>query len=223
MSGKLLSKWQNHEREFRVYENAFSKRSLRPDEYCKNIRGEPVIPRQGMERLQNEAACLEFLNNNTDIPVPQLIRTIQENDSFTLITECVRGRSIESLSAEDQAKVRQDVDRIVSKLQSFRANHAGGPTGIICPLPRINVSPDSVRKKPLQQELHFCHCDLGWENIFIDDHEPKVRAIIDWEYAGYWPKYFELPYYHHAGPSGALFKDEPVWGKMEEFFRQQGS
>ena len=32
----------------------------------------------------------------------------------------------------------------------------------------------------------------------------RISAIIDWEYAGFWPESFEMPLWRRAGPSGAL-------------------
>ena len=47
-------------------------------------------------------------------------------------------------------------------------------------------SPDSPA---LEAELHFYHPDLGPSNIIISD-DGSVAGIIDWEAAGYYPRFW---------------------------------
>ncbi|KAM5436619.1 hypothetical protein McanMca71_001737 [Microsporum canis] len=59
--------------------------------------------------------------------------------------------------------------------------------------------------KPLESEaLVFCHNDLSTNNVIVDPETLKVRAIIDWEYAGFYPEEFEGMFYRRPGPSVAL-------------------
>lgn len=39
----------------------------------------------------------------------------------------------------------------------------------------------------------LCHNDLGPQNIFVCPDTFQVVGIIDWEFAGFFPPYFELP------------------------------
>jgi hypothetical protein len=57
------------------------------------------------------------------------------------------------------------------------------------------------REKP---DLVFCHNDLSMDNIIVDEKTFKIKAIIDWEYAGFFTPEFERPFYQRAGPSIAL-------------------
>ena len=52
--------------------------------------------------------------------------------------------------------------------------------------------------------LVFCHNDLSANNVIVDPATLKIKAIIDWEYAGFFPAEFERPFYLRAGPSIAL-------------------
>lgn len=47
----------------------------------------------------------------------------------------------------------------------------------------------------------------------------KVEGIVDWEYAGFWPEYFETPYFRDPRPSGAQFGDEVENERLVEFLR----
>jgi len=39
----------------------------------------------------------------------------------------------------------------------------------------------------------LCHNDLGPQNIFVCPDTFRIVGIIDWEFAGFFPPYFELP------------------------------
>lgn len=97
--------WKNHEREFRSYSDRFYKRSLRPKEYILSLRGEPVVPPMGYERLQNEAACLAFIRNTTNISVPDVLHAYDDDGAFVLVTRRLSGVRMDKLYAEDQAVV----------------------------------------------------------------------------------------------------------------------
>lgn len=50
----------------------------------------------------------------------------------------------------------------------------------------------------------FCHNDLSAHNVIVDPETLKVNAIIDWEYAGFFPEHFEGMFFRRPGPSAAL-------------------
>ena len=81
------------------------KRSLRPDEYCVRSNGEPFIPCLVVERLKNEAACMKFIGDTTDIPVPKILDIYEENGSYHLWTEFVDGVEMSELTADEQSRV----------------------------------------------------------------------------------------------------------------------
>ncbi|PGH16260.1 hypothetical protein AJ80_05283 [Polytolypa hystricis UAMH7299] len=65
-----------------------------------------------------------------------------------------------------------------------------GVEGVV---PPHRVMTKSVRPqwnmKPLESEgLVFCHNDLSAYNVIVDTETLKVKAIIDWEYAGFYPR-----------------------------------
>ena len=59
--------------------------------------------------------------------------------------------------------------------------------------------------KPREEEdLVFCHNDFSTHNTIVDPDTLKVNAIIDWEYAGFYPPEFEGMFFRRPGPSVAL-------------------
>lgn len=213
--------WKNHEREFRIYSDRFYKRSFRPEEYVVNHRGEAVVPPMGYERLQNEAACLEFVRMRTNIPVPDVVEAYDDGGAFILVTTRLSGVRMDKLCAEDQAVVMKEVESHVQTLQSLRSTRTGGPSGLVCPPPRgtqyfpkgtqwfsrVSSTPDFV----------FCHCDLSQSNIIVNPGTLKIEGIIDWEHGGYWPAFFETFFFHDPRPSGAQFRDEADNSRFIDF------
>lgn len=58
--------------------------------------------------------------------------------------------------------------------------------------------------KPRESEdLVFCH-DLSTHNVIVDPVTLKIKAIIDWEYAGFFPAEFEGTFFRRPRPSFAL-------------------
>lgn len=54
------------------------------------------------------------------------------------------------------------------------------------------------------EDLTFCHNDLSTHNIIVDPATLKIMAIIDWEYAGFFPAEFEGMFFRRPGASVAL-------------------
>lgn len=55
----------------------------------------------------------------------------------------------------------------------------------------------------------LCHNDLGPQNVFVDPDTFKIVGIIDWEFAGFFPQYFELPLWRgfEWGPGKKLYDE----------------
>ena len=81
------------------------KRSLRQDEYHVLSDGEPLVPPLVVERLQNEAACMTFVREHTNIPVPKLLDTYEDNGSYHLWMEFIDGVEMSKLTNVEQAKI----------------------------------------------------------------------------------------------------------------------
>ncbi|EZF25601.1 hypothetical protein H112_02171 [Trichophyton rubrum D6] len=60
------------------------------------------------------------------------------------------------------------------------------------------------QKARVENEFVFCHNDLSQNNVIVDPNSLKIRAIIDWEYAGFYPAYFDRSFFRRKGPSVAI-------------------
>ena len=69
----------------------------------------------------------------------------------------------------------------------------------------------------------FCHDDLQAANVIADPQDLatlKIQAIIDWEYAGFYPPQFEWPFYLRSGPSVALPGEEDDTEALEALINE---
>jgi aminoglycoside phosphotransferase (APT) family kinase protein len=58
-----------------------------------------------------------------------------------------------------------------------------------CPQPELAAK---YRKwLPDDCPINFAHADLSYEHIFVDEGTGNVTGIIDWEMAGFWPRWWE--------------------------------
>lgn len=67
-----------------------------------------------------------------------------------------------------------------------------------------SARPQWKMKSREPKDLVFCHNDLSTHNVIVDPATLKVKAIIDWEYAGFFPEEFEGMFFRRPGPSVAL-------------------
>lgn len=203
----------------------FIKRSLRPTEFRTGYRGLHV-PRLGKERLMNEAESLQFIRQHTDIPVPTLCCHFEDDGAYYLITEYMEGVSMSELPEEEKAVVREELVSQVAKLKTLKSCRIGGPSGVVVPPYRVlqRSEKDNWYLPPSSHdEYAFCHNDLSQQNVIVDPDTLKIRAIIDWEYAGFFPPHFEFPFYNRLGPSSAINDEIDDSLDLLQFLRSEPS
>ncbi|KAK8150071.1 hypothetical protein G3M48_004275 [Beauveria asiatica] len=203
----------------------FIKRSLRPREYQTGYRG-IHIPPLGKQRLINEAESLQFIRQHTDIPVPTVYCHFLDDDAYYIITEFVDGISMADLSDERKSIVGNELERHTAKLKTLRSSRLGGPSGIVVPPYRVLKLAESDRwnlQPSASDDYVFCHNDLSQQNVIVDPESLKIKAIIDWEYAGFFPPYFDYPFYHRLGPSSAIDGETDDSPALLQFLRSQAS
>lgn len=199
------------ERKYYRVGDKFIKRSLRPREFIITRDYSRIhVPRVGKERIMNEAASLRYIREMTNIPVPTVCCDFEDDEAYYLITEWIEGVAMSKLTEAQKETVTEEIKHHLETLRNLTSKSVGGPTGIVIPPYRVTMktkNDDWVFPVSQTPEFVFCHNDLSQHNILVDPTTLKINAIIDWEYAGFWPKYFESPFYTRPGPSAAL-KDE---------------
>ena len=117
------------ERKYYRIGSTFVKRSLQPHEWQKH-NGYMHVPLFNMERVLNEAACIEFLAN-TGIPLPKLLGCFEDDGAAYLITEYVEGVGMDELEAKGQAIVTEELQRHLLTLKALKSDTWGGPGNMV--------------------------------------------------------------------------------------------
>jgi len=192
----------NFERCLIFYPDKVVKRELREDELTRISPTDVFYPYWRKERLRNEAATLDFIASNTSIPVPDC-KLLAIDGLLHLETERITNgillKEVEenSKAAAIRAVERQMESDILPQLRSLRRNYIGSVDSELPVFPPQRVYGLDRRSWPRissdTEEFVLCHNDLGPHNIFVDPDSFQIVAIIDWEFAGFFPQYFELP------------------------------
>ena len=176
--------------------NSFIKRTLRRHEWQSYKDRLIVPPATYPQRWKNDAAMLRYLGEKTNIPIPRLQCVYEDDGAFYHCTEYVEGVTMTELNEEEKQVVMKELSQHLLTLQSLRSDFPGVPgESLLCPPLRVTGNIWKVHScwRPRQEkgEYVLCHNDFAQHNVIVDKVTLKVKAIIDWEYGGFWPKWFE--------------------------------
>lgn len=198
----ILHTWKTWERCVTVYNDKVVKRELYDTELFRWPDGSILRPFWAKERLQNEAATLQFISKSTAIPVPKC-RLYSKEGIVHLETQLItNGVPLEDIKKESRpaavASVHNQItNTILPQLQALRRKYIGSVDSSLPVFPPQRVYDRDRRPwKRVTSDIDcfvLCHNDLGPQNIFICPDSFQIVGIIDWEFAGYFPSYFELP------------------------------
>ena len=212
------------ERKYYHVGETFVKRSLRPHEWQVSLHGTIHVPRLGRERMLNDAASLEYIRKHTDIPVPTVHACFEDDDAVYLVMEYVQGENMASLNEEQKGVVVKELERHLDTLRTLVSDRIGGPSGLVVPPYRVMQASfgrdDWKLKTSERSEFVFCHNDLSQHNVIVDPQTLSITAIVDWEYAGFYPAFFERRYFERVGPSVAIGGEEDDSERLLEFLQE---
>lgn len=171
------------------------------------MEGKLLVPRLGQERLQNEAESLRFVRRVSNVPVPTVYGAFEVDGAYFVVTEYIDSVGMSQISEDQKKVVHAELNQHIATLREIRSNKIGGPSGIVIPPYQVMDCTDNdtwTLRSSESQEYVFCHNDLSQQSVIVDPHTLKINAIIEWEYAGFFPQYFEAPFYKRLGPSVAI-------------------
>ena len=220
------------ERKYYHIGGTFIKRSLRPHEWQTSpFKGTIHIPRQDKQRILNEGACLTFIRANTNIPVPEVYACFEDDYAVYVIMRYVEGVGMNELNDEQRKIVKMELEGHLQTLRGLRSCQIGGPSGLIVPPYRVTLNSylDKWNLKNVDEDdqmtedntLVFCHNDLSQQNVIVDPKSLKIAAIIDWEYAGFYPAFEESRFYERLGPSVASDGEEDDTERLLGYLQSQ--
>ncbi|KIM49833.1 hypothetical protein M413DRAFT_116670 [Hebeloma cylindrosporum] len=218
-----------HEKKYYEFDEIFIKRSLAPSEYRFFSLGNqlfPVLPFMCHERMKNEVAAIRYVQSNTNIPTPNIRCAFEDNGRFYIITDLVPGVTLAELPADKKAGVIAEVEGYVAQMHSIKSKVMGGFSGDnILPYRWVEKCYTADEYSKFQNlkfreadtaEFVLCHNDLSQHNIIVDEKTLRVKAILDWEYARFYPPEFDGKFYLRPGPSAALEGEENDVPKLTE-------
>ena len=214
------------ERKYYHVGETFVKRSLRPHEWQVSLQGTIHVPRLGRERILNEAASLRFIREHTAIPVPTVHACFEDDEAVYLVTEYVQGEDMASLNEEQKGTVMKELERHLDTLRTLVSEKIGGPSGLVVPPYRVtkaSLRDDWNLRSSEESEYVFCHNDLSQHNVIVDPQTLSIRAIVDWEYAGFYPTFFESRFFRRIGPSAAIGDEQDDSERLLEFLQSMRS
>lgn len=193
----------------------FMKRTLRRHEW-QSLGDRLAVPPAALpQRWKNDATALRFLREHTDIPLPPAECAFEADGAFYLQTQFVEGISMADLKPEQKEVVTKELEQHIATLKALRSDTPGVPgEALLCPPSRVTSRQWKIhscwkyRQPEEKQEYVFCHNDLGQHNVIVDPDTLKIKAIIDWEFGGFWPEWFERAFWKRTGPSVALKGEE---------------
>ena len=199
----------------------FIKRNLTPSEYLINSAGKLLIPYLCMERMKNEVAAIRYVQSlNINIPTPNIRCAFEDHGRYYIITDHVPGVPLAELPHDKKVPVIKELEGYVAQMHAIKSNVMGGFLGDVIVPYRVGVAlPQDqllVLRESAVPEFVLCHNDLSQHNVIVDEKTLKVNAILDWEYAGFYPPEFDGPFYLRPGPSVALKGEENDVPKLLE-------
>ncbi|KIM34673.1 hypothetical protein M413DRAFT_450123, partial [Hebeloma cylindrosporum] len=214
------------EKKYYEFDQVFIKRSLAPSEYPFISLGNkriPIVPHMCLERMKNEVAAIRYVQNNTNIPTPNIRCTFEDNGRFYIITDVVPGVTLAELPDDKKAGVIAEVEGYMAQMHAIKSKVMGGVSGDNV-LPYRCFRDINGRSKLLNlkfrdadtPEFVLCHNDLSQYNVIVDEKTLRVKAILDWEYAGFYPPEFDGKFYLRRGPSVAIEGEENDVPKLME-------
>jgi hypothetical protein len=148
----------------------------------------------------------------------------EDDGAYYLIEEYIDGVGMSDLGENEKEIVRLELQTHLATLHALKSSRIGGPTGIVIPPYRVMRQTENdawtLRASDFDEYV-FCHNDLSQQNVIVDPVTLKIRAIIDWEYAGFYPIFFEWPFYKRLGPSSALEGEVDDSMKLLNFLQSQ--
>lgn len=110
------------ERKYYHTRHTFNKRSVRTTErQLIPTKGVIHVPRQGRERILNEAAAMQYIADNTNIPIPKLHCCFEHDDAIYLVMEYIEGDTMNDLSEKYRRIVQEELDEHLETLHNLRS------------------------------------------------------------------------------------------------------
>ena len=190
--------WQSQERRYQRSSDLQTFTKIEIPSWI-DIEGKTQTPWMSRERLVNEYTTLKYIAEKTTIPVPVPLRLGYVNGCLAITTEWIDGVPFDDLDPQVRSTSYLDEyvrTTVLPQLNALTSQTSGTIQGVMLPPRRLfDVYPQRqwCPRTSEEQEYCFTHNDLSQHNFLCNKKTGKVEAIIDWEFAGFYPSFFEAP------------------------------
>ena len=192
------TEWRSQERRYQIN---LKRRTFTKIEIPSwiDIEGKTQKPWKSRERLMNEYMTLKYIGEKTTIPVPKPLHLRYINGCLAMTTEWIDGVPFDDLDPQTRSTSYLDEfvrTTVLPQLKELTSRTSGTIQGEVLPPRRLfDIYPQRQWCPRMfdGQECHITHNDLSQHNFLCNEKTGKVEAIIDWEFAGFYPSFFEAP------------------------------
>lgn len=205
------------------------KKPLQPNEYLLSC-GKIIEPYWYNERLRNEAASLQYIKERTTIPVPEA-RLYEENGGLCLELSRLPGvKMVDVMAHAGPEKCELIIKSVNEQLESwilpemhkFKRHFIGSVDESIPTFPPFRIYQKDRRDWPRihhpEADFVFCHNGLSEYSIYIAKDSWTIVGIDEWACAGFFPHYFERPFWTDFSESIPENRYEEALAKELAFF-----
>lgn len=209
---------------------------------------EDLVVKYGSCVLAAEAHNMTFVRENTSILVPRVHLVFRQNHCLYIIMQYVDGCTLEHqwdiLDEYTRAPILSQLTEYLRQLRALESTSSTpGPVdetacrgqwftvynaGPFCTHAelvewlnhKVDISHGSAEEFSENYRLVFTHQDLAPRNFILD--KTKQLWIIDWEFAGWYPAYFEyacVASLLHPIPNDWISEVLPCLGRYEREYR----
>ncbi|KAG4443298.1 hypothetical protein IFR05_001242 [Cadophora sp. M221] len=145
-----------------------------------------------------EFEAMEFVQQNTTIPIPKVFGAFNRKDgSQDLVPELVPGTTLnvawQTLTQEQKEGISYYDHRLGGRrfgpFKSIADFHKFVRRGDPMDLWAFDKNVTNAHSKSDSYVTKFTHADMSPENILVKNG--KITGIIDWEFSGWFPEYWE--------------------------------
>lgn len=166
----------------------------------------------------NEALAMRFIKAHTTIPVPEVISSDWDRITMTYVEGQTLKQAWPELTPDQRSNIMAQLRDYIAQMRALGGIHlgrldgqgvvipcimtrSGGPFGTLAELhewlvrPPMRLPTQSMYWHQITTQLGadypivFTHDDIAARNILIS--EGRIVALLDWEYAGWYPEYWE--------------------------------
>ncbi|KKZ63777.1 hypothetical protein EMCG_01881 [[Emmonsia] crescens] len=160
-----------------------------------SVLGIPRVIRLDEHRVLKKARnvlepdIMKFITANTTIPVPKTYETKfdEEQKTFYIIMDYMHGKPLDkawvNLTQDQRASTCRQIAGYLKELRQLTGKQIEGVNGTPVRTPSNNPGHHHA--------IHFAHGDLSPRNILVDEGG-HITAVLDWEWAGWFPEYWDV-------------------------------